>query len=123
MPSSIDGLIVADLGAVAAPSWRSRADVCRINERSSSPWALRCPRHQATTRPYGDADVWLVLRTLAGASATGPCSSVRFSTGSQRSFGPGGFVGAYRRHGSFRVVVSVARDHEQLRCITEDRLS
>ena len=65
-------------GAVAAPSWRVRADVCRIHERSSSPWTSAQPRPRATTRvrpygegdhkscPYGSADVWLVLRRLPG---------------------------------------------------------
>ena len=76
-------------GAVAAPSWRVRADVCRIHERSSNPWASVQPRPgrpqgfaptvRATTRvaPTGV----LTSGSFCGAClgvATGPCSSVRF---------------------------------------------
>ena len=44
-------------GAVAAPSWRVRADVCRIRERSSSPWASASPPRATTrVRPYGEGN-------------------------------------------------------------------
>ncbi len=49
--------------AVAAPSWRTRADVCRIDERSSSPWAgIPCERslRLLASPSRSERDGWLV---------------------------------------------------------------
>ena len=61
-----------ELVAVASASWRSRFDVCRIGERSPSPWRappadlLRSSASPLASR-RGQDTAWLVLRRLLHA--------------------------------------------------------